>query len=71
VLLEAGVAVTLGSDDPGMFDTTLVDEYVVAAEVLGVSRDGLADIARTGVRRSYAPDGLKRQLLEEIDGYTR
>jgi aminodeoxyfutalosine deaminase len=71
VLLGAGVAVTLGSDDPGMFDTTLVDEYVVAAEVLGVSRDGLADIARTGVRRSYAPDGLKRQLLEEIDGYTR
>jgi aminodeoxyfutalosine deaminase len=71
VLLDAGIAVTLGSDDPGMFDTTLVNEYVVAAEVLGVSRDGLVEIARTGVRKSYAPDALKRQLLDEIDGYAR
>jgi adenosine deaminase len=69
VLLEAGVPVTLGSDDPGMFDTTLVDEYVAVGDLLGVSRIGLVDIARTGVRESYAPDALKAQLLGEIDGY--
>jgi aminodeoxyfutalosine deaminase len=71
LLLEAGVPVTLGSDDPGMFDTTLVTEYAVAAEVLGVSRDGLVDIARTGVEKSYAPDPLKQQLLREIAEHAR
>jgi adenosine deaminase len=69
LLLEAGVPVTLGSDDPGMFDTTLVAEYVLAAEVLGVSREGLVDIARTGVEKSYAPEVTKRQVLAEIADY--
>jgi adenosine deaminase len=58
--------VTLGSDDPGMFDTTLVTEYVRAAEVMDVSRDALVEIARTGVHRSYAPDSIKEQILAEI-----
>lgn len=66
LLLEAGVPVTLGSDDPGMFDTTLVTEYVAAGAVLGVSYEGLVDIARTGVDKSFAPDALKRQIMAEI-----
>jgi aminodeoxyfutalosine deaminase len=66
LLLQAQVPVTLGSDDPGMFDTTLVSEYVRAAEVMGVSTSDLVDIARTGVHRSYAPDWLKQQILGEI-----
>ena len=66
LLLQAGVPVTLGSDDPGMFDTTLVTEYVVAAEVLGVSRQRLVDIARTGVEKSYAPEATKSRILAEI-----
>lgn len=69
ILLEAGVPVTLGSDDPGMFDTSLVAEYVVAAEVLGMSRAGLVEIARTGVEKSYAPQALKQRLLAEIADY--
>lgn len=68
-LLAAGVPVTLGSDDPGMFATTLNREYVAAHEVLGVSVVGLVDIARTGVRASYAGDHLKTRLLAEIDEY--
>ncbi|MDQ3628173.1 MAG: adenosine deaminase [Actinomycetota bacterium] len=68
-LLAAGVPVTLGSDDPGMFATTLNAEYMVAHDVLGVGWEGLVDIARTGVRASYATDDLKARLLAEIDAY--
>ena len=57
---------TLGSDDPGMFDTTLVTEYVAASELLGVSRQELVAIARTGVEKSYAPDATRRRILAEI-----
>jgi aminodeoxyfutalosine deaminase len=66
-LVAAGVPVTLASDDPGMFATTLTREYEVAHEVLGLSLVELTEIARTGVRVSFAPAGLKAAVLAEID----
>lgn len=69
LLRDNGVLVTLNSDDPGMFSTTLTDEYVVAHEHLRQSRDDLVEMARTGVRASYAGDDLKAGLLSEINAY--
>ena len=66
-LVDAGVPVTLGSDDPGMFATTLTREYEVAHEVLGLTLPQLTEIARTGVRVSFAPDEVKVVMLAEID----
>jgi aminodeoxyfutalosine deaminase len=66
-LVEAGVVVTINSDDPPMFGTTLNREYGVAAGLLGLDAAGVADLARTAVRASFAPEDLKRRVLEEID----
>ncbi|GAA3518072.1 adenosine deaminase [Actinocatenispora rupis] len=66
-LLRAGVTVTLGTDDPGMFDTNLCREYGYVARLAGLDAHGVAGIARAGVRASFAPDELKRDLLTEID----
>lgn len=66
-MLAAGVPVTLNSDDPGMFNTTLNTEYAVAHHAFGIDRDGLADLARAAARLSYAPEATKRALLAEID----
>ena len=68
-LVGAGVRVTLGSDDPGMFDTTLNTEYRIAHDLLGLSTDGLAALARTGVDASFASQVLKARVRREIDGY--
>jgi aminodeoxyfutalosine deaminase len=65
--VDAGVTVTINSDDPPMFGTTLNQEYAVAARLLDLDESGLADLARTAVRASFAPDVVKRRLLEEID----
>ncbi|MEW9551793.1 adenosine deaminase [Nonomuraea sp. NPDC050783] len=69
-MLEEGLYVTLNSDDPPMFATTLADEYRVAAEVLGLDRAGLAALAANGVRASYLPEPRKQALLAEIDELT-
>jgi aminodeoxyfutalosine deaminase len=61
--------VTLNSDDPGMFSTTLCGEYQLAYDVFGVDVGGLADLARAAVRASFRDDAGKRGLLAEIDGY--
>ncbi len=70
-LRAAGVTLTLNSDDPGMFDTTLNHEYEVAHEVFGLSSIELADLARTAVRVSFRGQTGKRELLAEIDAYER
>jgi aminodeoxyfutalosine deaminase len=68
-LVAAGVPVSIGSDDPPMFGTTLLQEYAVAARLLGLDADGVAGLARAAVRHSFLePDG-KAALLTEIDEY--
>jgi adenosine deaminase/aminodeoxyfutalosine deaminase len=69
-LAAAGIPVTINSDDPPMFSTTLNTEYSVAAELLGLGEAGVADLARASVRQSFAEDGMKTALLAEIDRYT-
>lgn len=68
-LVAAGVPVSINSDDPPMFSTTLNGEYLVAAGLLGLSESGLAEIARAGVRHSFAADAQKAAILAEIDAY--
>lgn len=67
--VEAGVTVSIGSDDPPMFGTDLNQEYGVAARLLHLDPDGVADLARTSVRVSFAPDDVKTRVLAEIDDY--
>ncbi len=66
-LLEAGVSVTLGSDDPPMFGTDLLSEYVRCADAFGWDDATLVAIARAGVEHSFAPDALRAALLAELD----
>jgi aminodeoxyfutalosine deaminase len=68
--VDAGVTVTINSDDPPMFGTTLNDEYAVAADLLDLDEVGVADLARTAVRASFAPEDVRDRILGEIDEYT-
>ncbi|WP_051247542.1 adenosine deaminase [Nocardioides halotolerans] len=66
---DAGVTVTVNSDDPPMFGTTLNREYEIAAALLGLDEAGVAELARAAVRASFAPDDVRRRVLGEIDAY--
>ena len=66
---DAGVTITVNSDDPPMFGTMLNREYEIAADLLDLDEAGVADLSRAAVRASYAEDDLKTRLLAEIDAY--
>ena len=66
-LVAAGVPVSINSDDPPMFGTTLNTEYQVAADLLGLDEAGVAELARAAVRHSFADDATRSAILAEID----
>ena len=67
--VAAGVPVTINSDDPPMFSTTLNQEYQVAADLLGLDRAGVAHLARQGVRYSFIDAAGRAAILAEIDAF--
>ena len=67
--VDAGVTVTVNSDDPPMFGTSLNQEYEIAAGLLDLDEAGVAELARTAVRASFAEESVKTRLLAEIDAY--
>jgi aminodeoxyfutalosine deaminase len=68
---DAGVTITVNSDDPPMFNTTLNREYKIAADLLDLDEAGVADLARSAVRASFADDRTKSRILTEIDEYAQ
>jgi adenosine deaminase len=68
-LRDAGVHVTLNSDDPPMFGAWLTDVFTMARATWDYDDAELAEIARAGVRASFAEGDLVQELLRDIDGW--
>jgi aminodeoxyfutalosine deaminase len=69
-MVDAGVMVTVNSDDPPMFGTDLNNEYLVAARLLGLDEQGTAALAKNAVEASFLDEPGKAKLAAEIDAYT-
>ena len=65
-LLSAGVRCSINADDPLPFDTSLLREYELCRDVLGLTDGVLASVARTSIRASAAPSKIAEPALAEI-----
>lgn len=68
-LADAGVVVTINSDDPHFFSTTLCREYEIAAALLDLDETGIARLAVDAVASSFLPEPRKTALTAEIAAY--
>jgi adenosine deaminase len=69
MLVDAGVPVALGADDPLLFGARLVRQYELARDVHGCSDEELAELARASIRSSVAPSDVRAHLLAGVDDW--
>ena len=65
-LYEAGVPVTINSDDPTFFGTTMAEEYA-RANALGVPEDGILRMIENGFKYAFLPKGEVKKYLDDVD----
>ena len=65
-LKEAGVKITLGSDDPPYFGASIGGEYAVCAERFGFDDAALHEITRTAVEAAFCDETLKERLIQRV-----
>ena len=64
---DQGVMITLNTDDPALFGTTLSREYQLAQETFGFSDEHLRELARNSFEASFLPAEKKLELLSLFD----
>jgi adenosine deaminase len=67
-LRDAGVRITLASDDPPYFGASIGGEYAVARERFGFSEAELMEITRVALDASFASAAVKASLLGRLGG---
>ena len=67
-ILDAGVVVALGADDPLLFGSRLAEQDATARS-LGCSDEELAELARGSIVASRAPEDVRDAALRDIDGW--
>ena len=68
-LLDGGVQVALGADDPLLFGARLADQYELVRQGLGIADEALAELAAGSVRASTAPADVQARLLAGIEAW--
>jgi len=66
-LVDAGVLVTLNSDDPPMFHSDVLDNYVGVAETFNLGVKDIEMLARNSFRAAFLPEAAKAKYLERFD----
>jgi aminodeoxyfutalosine deaminase len=64
---DQGLMLTLNSDDPAMFRTSLVEEYALVQEAFGFTDEHLRELARNSFEASFLPAEKKVEFLNLLD----
>jgi adenosine deaminase len=65
-LLEEGLYVTINSDDPPMFNTTLTREYQIISKEFGFDRELIEKLVMNAVQASLLPVDEKQELRDRV-----
>ena len=64
---DQGLMITLNSDDPAMFETSLINEYQLGQTAFAFTDEHLRELARNSFEASFLPPEKKLQFLNLFD----
>ena len=67
MFMREGVTVTLNSDDPALFDTSLEREFTLAAQNFSLSRGQIVQLCRNAIQAAFLSAVDKRLLVEQVE----
>ncbi|XP_034485871.1 adenosine deaminase-like protein [Drosophila innubila] len=70
-LMEADVPKVLCTDDCGVFDTTLSDEFILANETFGLTKSQCIGLTMEAIQHSFATPQEKLKMKMQLYSYTR
>ncbi|MGH9449851.1 MAG: adenosine deaminase [Terriglobia bacterium] len=65
--IDAGIEVTLNTDDPALFRTSLENEIALAIQAFELNREEITGLLKNAIRSSFMPDDRKQALLKEFE----
>ena len=65
--LRMGIPVALSTDDRGMWDSNMTDEFFIAVKEFNLSWDEVTYLSRNSLKYSFAPDTVKSDLLKNFE----
>ncbi|MHB8739619.1 MAG: adenosine deaminase [Coriobacteriia bacterium] len=68
-MMDAGLLVTINSDDPAYFGGYLVENYVAVAEALGLTRSDLVSLAAASFEASFLDEATRHERIGDIRRY--
>ena len=66
---DRGLTISINTDDPKMFNTSLAYEYRLLVEACGFSRSDIRRIIEMGIRSSWLPEERKSALVEQFKAH--
>jgi adenosine deaminase len=63
-LYDERISLVVGTDMPGLYHTTINDEYAAAVDEAGLAIDELENLALNAVRSSFLAEAAKAEMLE-------
>jgi adenosine deaminase len=70
-LLDAGLCITVNSDDPAYFGGYVNENFLAAHQALRLSTRDLYRLARNSFEAAFLDDGSKETLIAELDAYVK
>jgi aminodeoxyfutalosine deaminase len=67
---DQGLMLTLATDDPAMFHTSLTAEYELVQQTFGFTDEHLRELARNSFEASFLPPEKKVEFLNQFDAAT-
>lgn len=65
-LLAAGIPLTINTDDPSLFNTTMNDEFILLHSAFQLDIETINQLLLNGIRQSFLPTDRKQQLVADF-----